>query len=366
MPVLTAKTDILALRVRAINSLVLAIEIFNRPHENGRAEAVLILLHHSFEMLLKAYIAKRTGTVFSKDQRYSYSFDVCLELAQNKLKGISADHRMTLSMLDAQRDACVHYYQDISEDLLYLQAQSAVSLFDELLTKFFSVRLGDLVPARVLPISTRPPKDIQFLISSELEQIDALLKSGGKKNSLAEARLRPLLALAIGSRHNSERITVREIKGSIRRRKQGDDWNVIMPEIAQLNLTTTGDGIPFHVRISKEAEFTVRIAKAGEEVQGTLIKQEINIWDKFNLGTIDLADKLGLTAPKVGALIIELGIRNDEECYKELKHKSVVHKGYSKKALDHLREAVDNGINIAEVWAKHGHKFGSKRKPKNT
>lgn len=359
---LTTKTDVLALRIKAVNSLVLAIEIFNRPHENGRAEAVLILLHHSFEMLLKAYIAKRTGTVFSKDQRYSYSFDTCLEIAQIKLRAISIDHRSTLSMLDAQRDACVHYYQDISEDLLYLHSQSAVSLFDELLTKFFNIRLSDIVPARVLPISTRPPKDIQLLINSELEQIDGLLKARGKNNSLAEAKLRPLLALTTGSRPNAGRVTVGEIKSAVRRRRKGEDWTVIMPEIAQLELATSGDGIPFNFRISKDAKFAVRIAEDGEEVQGTLIKQEINIWDKFNLSTTDLANKLQLTQPKMGALILELDIKSDQDCYKELKHKSIVHKGYSKKALDRLREALNNGVDINEIWARHGHHFGSRRK----
>jgi len=48
------KREAAELRKRAINSLVLAIELFNRPHDLGRSEAVLILLHHAFEMLLKA------------------------------------------------------------------------------------------------------------------------------------------------------------------------------------------------------------------------------------------------------------------------------------------------------------------------
>lgn len=41
---------------RALDSLLLAIEHFNRPSDRGRTEAVLIHLDHSFEMLLKAAI----------------------------------------------------------------------------------------------------------------------------------------------------------------------------------------------------------------------------------------------------------------------------------------------------------------------
>jgi len=41
-----AKRDVAELKKRAINSLVLGIELFNRPHNQGRAEGVLIFLHH--------------------------------------------------------------------------------------------------------------------------------------------------------------------------------------------------------------------------------------------------------------------------------------------------------------------------------
>lgn len=64
------KRDVAELKKRAINSLVLAIELFNRPHYDGRAESVLMLLHHAFEMLLKAIIRDKTGTVHAKGEKY--------------------------------------------------------------------------------------------------------------------------------------------------------------------------------------------------------------------------------------------------------------------------------------------------------
>src|SRR5665647_29202 len=157
------KRDVKELKERAINSLVLAIELFNRPHENARSETTLILLHHSFEMLLKAIIKDKTGIVHVKGEKYSYGYDKCLEVAQSELKVISKDERSTLSILDANRDIAVHYYQDMSEDLLYLQCQAAVTLFDDILSKSFGRKLADFIPERVLPVSTRPPKDIQLL-----------------------------------------------------------------------------------------------------------------------------------------------------------------------------------------------------------
>lgn len=358
------KRDVAELKKRAINSLVLGIELFNRPHDRGRTESVLILLHHAFEMLLKAIIKDKTGRIFDKGEKYSYSFDRCLELAQNGIKVISADERSTLSILDAYRDTTVHYYQEVSEDLLYVQAQAAVTLFDDLLHRAFGERLADHIPERVLPVSTRPPRDLKVLIDSELSQVDDLLQAGSRKGIKAAARLRSILALATATRDNAERVTERELRNVINRRRRGEDWSVILPEIAQLRLDSQGDGIPIYLRIKKDADLAVRIAKEGEPVVGTVIKQEVNIWDKYNLSLKDLAHKLGLTRPRTGALILELGIKKDPECFRLLQKNKTTLQGYSKQALDRLRDALKGGIDVEDVWKKHRHKFGGrKRKP---
>jgi hypothetical protein len=39
---------------KACDSLLLSIELFNRPHDRGRVTGTLIQLDHAFEMLLKA------------------------------------------------------------------------------------------------------------------------------------------------------------------------------------------------------------------------------------------------------------------------------------------------------------------------
>ncbi len=357
-----AKRDVAELKERAINSLVLSIELFNRPHDQGRSESVLILLHHAFEMLLKAIIKDMTGTVHAKGEKYSFGFDKCLDEAQNKLKVISANDRATLSILDANRDTAVHYYQDVSEDLLYLQAQASVTLFDDLLSRVFEEKLADCIPKRVLPVSTRPPKDLKVLIDSELSQVDELLQAGSRKGIQAAARLRPILALATATRDDAERVTEGELRKAINRRRRGDDWTVILPEVAQLKLETQGDGIPMFYRFKKDAKIAFRVAKDGEPATGTLIKQEINIWDKYNLGRDDLASKLGISGPRTSALILELRIQDDPECFKVLNRKSTTFKSYSKMALDKLQSALDNGINVDAVWAKHRNKLGVRKR----
>ena len=356
------KGEVAELKKRAINSLVLGIELFNRPHEEGRPEGTLIFLHHAFEMLLKAVIKDRTGTVHAKGARYSYGFDKCLEVAQNEVRILSSDDRRALSILDAHRDTAIHYYQEISENLLYIQAQTAVSLFDDLLKKAFKEKLGDLIPERVLPISTHPPENLQVLLDSELSQIDALLKPGSRKGLQATARLRSIMALAMASRDEAERVTEVELRRAVSRRRKGEDWKIVLPEVAQLKLDSQAGGIPIYLRIKKDSEMAVRVAKDGEPAVGTLIKQEINIWDKYNMGRDDLAEKLGLTGPKTSALIFELHLQDDDECFKVLRRKSTKFNGYSRKALDRLKETLAEGLDIDAVWKKHRHRFGAKKR----
>ena len=140
------------LNTRCLNSLILAIELFNRPFEKGRSDGVPIFLHRAFEMLLKAIIKSKARLIHAKGEKYSYGFDKCLEVAQNDLRLISADERAVLSILHAHRDIAVHYYQEISEDMLYVQAQSAVTIFDDLLKRVVGQKLAECMPKRVLPI----------------------------------------------------------------------------------------------------------------------------------------------------------------------------------------------------------------------
>lgn len=348
----TGARDVIELRTRAINSLVLSIELFNRPNDKGRPEGVVIFLHHAYEMLLKAIIRNRRGTVHAGKGKFSYSFDQCLTMCCDDLGTLTQDQRFYLSILDAHRDTSAHYYQDLSEDLLYVMAQAGVSLFRDLLAQAFNMKLADLLPERVLPVSTHPPTEFHLLVGQELSQVDALLDPGRRTTAKAAAKLRPILALATASRDDDDRVSEAELERAIARRRQGDEWTVIFPEVAQLRLDSEGDGIPLPLRIVKDAELAVRVAREGDEVFGTLIKQEVNIWDKFNLSSKDIAQKLALSQPRTLALIYELGVQDDRESYRVLRKGGTRLQGYSKKGLDTLRQALRNGINPEDVWPK--------------
>ncbi len=273
---------------------------------------------------------------------------------------LKPDERATLSILDAQRDQAAHYYVEISEDVLYVHAQSGVTLFDELLQRTFSKSLANILPSRVLPISARPPRDLVVLLSSELAEVDRLLVSGSRQGAQAAARLRTVLAFAIGSREKGERVPESGIDLAIAKRRKHQEWDVILPEIAQLKLSTDGSGIPLSMRISKDSRLAVRVAKPGEKTDGILLKQEIDPWTVYTLNLNELAEKIGCTGPKTQALIYELKIKEDLECYKELRRKSQTFKAYSKKALDRLRQALElKEVDLKEVWQKHKSRFSN-------
>src|SRR4051812_10820722 len=66
---------------KAINSLILSVEHFNRPWDDGRVEAVLILLDHSFEMLLKSCLLHKGGRIREKRAKQTLGFDECVRVA---------------------------------------------------------------------------------------------------------------------------------------------------------------------------------------------------------------------------------------------------------------------------------------------
>jgi hypothetical protein len=355
------KKNVQPLLDRSIESLILAIELFNRPSEAARTHGVLMFLQHSFEMLLKAAILQKTGTIHPKEDGYTYSFARCLLIAHDEIKILDRNEKLTLEILDAQRDQAVHFYTDVSEDMLYVHAQSSVTLFTELLSAAFDRDLSALLPSRILPVSTRPPEQLQALLWNELQEVDRLLESGKRRGAQAAAKLRSVLAFTVGIREGRQRVTEEEIEKAIQSRRGESDWSVILPEVVQLDLSANGMGVPVFFKISKNATASVRIAAAGEEPIGTLVKQEIDVWDVFTLSLDDLAKKLEQNRSRTLALVYECKIQEDPRLYRVLKRKSQTHKGYSKKALDVLRSALLTA-DMDLVWQQNKHRITGKKK----
>ena len=124
------KQDSRVLKQKAMASLLFTIEAFNSPHEEGRATRVLVHLQHSFEMLLKAALVQ-TGVkrVLDPETGRSISFKKCLGLAaENPVIKLSGTDAGTLRAIDAMRDDEQHWFNVVTEQILYLHARAGVTL----------------------------------------------------------------------------------------------------------------------------------------------------------------------------------------------------------------------------------------------
>ena len=81
------------------------------------------------------------------------------------VKFLNEDQAIALQTINGCRDSAHHHLLEISEQQLYMHAQSGVTLFGDLLASVFNKKLINYLPARVLPISTIPPEIFDALFS---------------------------------------------------------------------------------------------------------------------------------------------------------------------------------------------------------
>lgn len=134
---------------KACDSLVLAIELFNRPHERGRISGTLIQLDHGFEMLMKAAIVQRGGRIRDKGAKETIGFDTCVRrsLTDGTIKYLTEAQALVLQTINGLRDAAQHHLLGISEGQLYINVQSGVTLFRDLLKNVFNPGARDALAA---------------------------------------------------------------------------------------------------------------------------------------------------------------------------------------------------------------------------
>lgn len=165
------------LKRTSMESLTLAVEVFNRPSATARTQGVLLNLQHSFEMLLKAVVWEDRGRIQPKGGGESYSLRHCLRIARGMGK-LSEDEEIVAATIAAHRDAVQHQGAAVTDERLYLDAASGLRLFDDLLHGCFSERLADHpeFANRMLPVTANPPREMHLLTSSDVQHVREPLK----------------------------------------------------------------------------------------------------------------------------------------------------------------------------------------------
>jgi len=338
---------------KACDALVLSIELFNRPHDRGRVSTTLIQLDHGFEMLLKAAILHRRGRIRDKRAKETIGFDACVRrsLSDGAIKYLTEEQALVLQTINGLRDAAQHHLLDISEGQLYVHVQSGVTLFRDLLKQVFGQELITHLPARVLPVSTSPPTNLATLFESEVAEIKKLLGPGKRRKLEALARLRPLAILDGTIRGEKGQPSDEDLRRLGVEVLGGKPWAAVFQGASSVEISPEGTGPALSLRLSKKEGIPIQLVAEGTPGASVVAVKRVDELGFYNLGAKQLAEKVGLTMPKVVAVVDYLGLRDQADCYKEIKIGKAVFKRYSSNALDRVAEAIQNE-GTEEIWAK--------------
>jgi len=346
---------------RSLDSLVLSVEHFNRPHDRGRPEAVLILLDHALELVLKSAILYKGGRIRKRGAATTLGFEGCINacLLDPKVKFLKPEEADTLRIVNNLRDGAQHHFIVLSEQHLYLTVQSGVTLFDDILARVFSRKLADFVPQRVLPISTMAPKDFPTMMEEEVSKIRGLLVSGSRRRTDARARLRTIALIDGAMRQDPRQPSDAELHEKLRQLTT-TDWKAIFPGAAALRLSSDGGGQPISLRLTKTDGIPVHLVSEGEQSATVVAIKKVDALSFYNQSLTSLAKSAGLSASRALSVIRFLKLQEDEECFKEFQIGKSTFKRYSAKALARIKEALP-GLDMDKVWEQSGmshHKMG--------
>jgi len=336
---------------RACDSLVLSIEFFNRPHEQGRVNTTLILLDHAFEMLLKAAILHRGGRIRDKGANETIGFDTCVRrgLSAGDIRFLNEEQALVLQTVNGLRDAAQHHFLEITEGQLYVHAQAGVTLFRDLLKSVFGQDLVEHLPCRVLPLATVPPTDLETLFDSEIEEIRKLLGPGRRRRIEADARLRPLAILDSAIKGEKGQPSVRALGRIGKQLKDGTHWHDVFEGVAAVDITTDGTGHALSLRFTKKEGIPIHLVPEGTPGASVVAMKRVSELGYYNLGAKQLAEHVGLTTPKLIAVVGHLGIREQPDCYKEFRIGKSVFKRYSQNALALIKACLDEE-SVDDIW----------------
>jgi hypothetical protein len=315
----------------------------------------MILLDHSFEMLLKAAIVFRGGRIRERRGSKTIGLDACVRkgLTDSSVKFLTENQALTIQAINGVRDACYHYYVDISEALLYFHAQAGMTLFRDLCRTALNRDLVDLLPERVLPLSSKPPMDLAMLFDHEAAEIINLLAPGRRRVMEAAARLKPLAILDMAIQGEKSEPSDAHLRKMLTRLK-ATPWSDVFPGVAALDTSSEGDGPFVQIRIDKKEGIPVRLVPENSPETTVLAVKRLNELDYYSLTPTDLQKKVEMTMPKMIALIRHLRLTEDSTYYKEFRMgKRTTMKRYSAASIGAIKTSLSE-VNMSEIWDRHG------------
>jgi len=337
------------LKAKSLASLRRACSIYNGSDNDGRITSFLLHLQHAFEMLLKAALVKRRVNLVGDDPAgKSVGFKRCVQLGINHLN-LSEIEAGLLRAVDTMRGEEQHWWGCPREEILYVHARAAVTLYDELLRRAFGESLHRHLPHRVLPLSSLPPRDIQMLLDEEYSQIASMLRPGRRRRSEARARIRSLLALHAHF-SDDEVVGKREVDDVEKHVKTGEARDQTLPLLAGLGSNIAGEGLTVRVHFTRNTSDSMPVRFVdGDDAEDAASIRDVDLQKKFHWDAAALAKKLELTTRQSLALRRYLRLdQNESCCYVFTFGKSTHHIRFSDNALTTMRDTLTT-VDITEV-----------------
>jgi hypothetical protein len=365
----------------ATNSFRIAVELFNRPFEDGRTEGVLILLDHSFEMLLKATILRRGGEVRADNgSGQTISLETCVKRCRDgtrdnqRIQFLSKSEAAAILSLNNLRDYAQHEQIDIREQQLYLQCRQCTDIFDKILTRVFDESLSEYLPERVLPLSTTVPTDIESVIDQEINEIQELMDDGATDE--ARNKLKALDSVERGLSDNGKTPNLSELTTKLEAVDDDQDLEAIFPSTfaaltdgadsgggVRINLGSDDPGLPACYIPEDEIEEDDDVYLFTEKnIHGRYPFNPMQFKKQVNSELSEGSDWKGeLTLPKLKAILVEMGLWEKEEFHQSELGLGAgdARQGYSSSCVNSVVDAIEAGeITVDDAWEANKSEFG--------
>jgi hypothetical protein len=352
-----------------INSFRLAVELFNRPYDDGRVEAVLIQLNHAFEMLLKGVILEQGGHIRDDNgDGNTYGFETCVNICRygqdsdGSLRCINESEGAVLQVLNHQRDFAEHEQVQISEGQLYLQSRQCIEIFQKVLEDVFGEQLSNYLPERVLPLATLMPVDIVNLVQEEVTRIEQLMEEDRVEE--ARKRIKSLESLERGLNDDGQTPTQAEINDRLAEIVSGENLEGVFPHVFAALSGEEDIGQGRRIQFGSEEGLPATYVPENEIDEDTDVHlfTEKNLHDRYPLNPFQLRDDINeqlddeITWARCKAVMREIGVLDNRDYHREeiSLGEGDTREGFSRDTVDRVVEAIEAGLDPDDAFEKHG------------
>lgn len=159
------------------------------------------------------------------------------------------------------------------------------------------------------------------------------------------------------------RVSERDVNRVEKGIREGRPVEEVYPRLRAVTTVVAGHGPSITVNFVMKKKGGIPVTYTSADDPHAAAVREVDLQKKFHWPANDLARKLGLTPPKATALRRHLAIDDDPASRYEFTFGSQKIVRYSDNAYLKMKNALDGGVDMDEVWREHGSGRGRKPAP---